>query len=168
MDHDISNNEIPRNEYIDKITMELLMSKPKYNKYLESRDPEKYAKETLYKKDAVRYRTIIQDIINEEFNNISYATNGRTIELTNSFTNFAKECIKYIKIKELELEDPLNHNEDETMFENCDDIEQKIKDSNKSNSNFTISSDDDEDAINSLWGDGAVKYDMKMFARRKR
>ena len=90
------------------------------------------------------------------------------IELTNSFTNFAKECIKYIKIKELELEDPLNHNEDETMFENCDDIEQKIKDSNKSNSNFTISSDDDEDAINSLWGDGAVKYDMKMFARRKR
>lgn len=173
MDHDISNNEIPRNEYIDKITMELLMSKPKYNKYLESKDPEKHAKRSLYKKEVFKYRTVIQDIIDEEFNNISSETNGRSVEMKRLFDNFTKECIKYIKMKELEIENPFHYNDDnETIFEKCDDIEQKIKDINTSNSNFTIDSDDDEDIptnqTNSLWGDGAIKYDIKMFARRKR
>ena len=70
MDNDISNNEIPRNEFVDKITMELLMSKTKYNKYLESKDPENYEKKTIYKKEVSKYRTVIQDIFNEEFNNI--------------------------------------------------------------------------------------------------
>ena len=76
-------------------------------------------------------------------------------------------------MKELEIENHFNYNDDnETIFENCDDIEQKIKDINTSDSNFTIDTDDDEDIpinqTNSLLGDGAIKYDIKMFARRKR
>ena len=174
MDHDISNNEIPRNEFVDKITMELLMSKPKYNKYLESKDPENYEKKTLYKQNVSKYRTVIQDIIDEEFNNISSEISGRSVQINRLFGNFLKECITYISMKELEIENSFNYNknDDETIFENCDYIEQKIKDVNTRNSDFKIDSDDDEDVpnkqTNSLWGDGAIKYDMKMFARRKR
>jgi|AntAceMinimDraft_11_1070367.scaffolds.fasta_scaffold40651_2 hypothetical protein len=175
MDHDISNNEIPRNEYVDKITMELLMSKPKYNKYLENKDPENYEKKMLFKKDVFKYRTVIQDIIDEEFNNIPLETNGRSVEIKRLFDCLLKECIKYINMKELEIEHPFNranYNDDEVIFENCDYIEEKIKDINMSNSNFQIDSDDDQYIPNkqsdSLWGEGAIKYDVKMFARRKR
>jgi len=171
MDNDISNNEIPRNEFVDKITMELLMSKTKYNKYLESKDPENYEKKTIYKKEVSKYRTVIQDIFNEEFNNISTETSGRSTEMKNSFDNFLKECIRYIKMKELELSNSFNSNnyqDDETIFEKCDEIEQKIKDIAMSKQNFKIESDDEDTTNNSLWGEGAIKYDMKMFARRKR
>ena len=76
---------------------------------------------------------------------------------------------------ELKIENPLNHtnyNDDETIFEKCDNIEEKIKGVNSSN--FIIDSDDNEDEentikqTNSLWGGGVIKYDMKMLARRKR
>ena len=133
MDNDISNNEIPRNEFVDKITMELLMSKTKYNKYLEM--------------------------------------NGRSAEMKCSFDNFLKECIRYIKMKELELGSSFgsnNYQEDETIFEKCDEIEQKIKDIAMSKQNLKTESDDEDKTNNSLWGEGAIKYDMKMFARRKR
>lgn len=172
MDNDISNNEIQRNKYIDKITMELLMSKSKYNKYLESKEPEKYAEKTLYKKEIFKYRTIIQDIIDEEFNNISTEANSRTTNIKRVFDELMNECIQYIKMKEIEIENPFNHDkfdDNEHIFEKCDDIEEKLKDIN--NSNFTIDSDGEDNPIqrtNSLWGDGAIKYDMKMFSRRKR
>jgi hypothetical protein len=171
MDNDISNNEIPRNEFVDKITMELLMSKTKYNKYLESTDPEIYEKKMLYKEEVSKYRTVIQDIFKEEFNNISTEMNGRSTEIKNSFDNFLKECIRYIKMKELELGNSFNSNiyqDDETIFEKCDDIEEKIKDIAMSNQNNKTESDEEDVTNNSLWGDGAIKYDMKMFARRKR
>lgn len=171
MDNDISNNEIPRNEFIDKITMELLMSKTKYNKYLESTDPENYEKKMLYKEEVSKYRTVIQDIFKEEFNNISTEMNGRSTEIKNSFDNFLKECIRYIKMKELELGNSFNSNnyqDDETIFDKCDDIEEKIKDISMSKQNIKTESDEEDRTNNSLWGDGAIKYDMKMFARRKR
>ena len=171
MDNDISNNEIPRNEFVDKITMELLMSKTKYNKYLESKDPENYEKKMLYKNEVSKYRTVIQDIFNEEINNISTETNGRSTEMKHSFDNFLKECIKYIKMKELEIGNPFNYKnyqDDETIFEKCDEIEQKIKDIATSKQNFKTDSDNEDVPNNSLWGEGAIKYDMKMFARRKR
>lgn len=181
MDHDDKTNdddktnEVPRNEYIDKITIELLMSKSKYNKYLESKYPEKYEENILYKKEVVLYKSIIQDIIDEEFANISSGKNGRSTELKRYFDAFLKECVRYVKMKELEIENPFNHknyDDDETIFENCDNVEQKIKDIYTTSSNFQIDSSDDEEITNknnhSLWGEGAIKYDMKMFARKRR
>ena len=74
-------------------------------------------------------------------------------------------------MKELELSNSFNSNnyqDDETIFEKCDEIEQKIKDIAMSKQNFKIESDDEDTTNNSLWEEGAIKYDMKMFARRKR
>ena len=171
--NDISNNDIQTNEYINKITIELLMSKPKYSKYLESKDPQNTEKQTQYKNEVHKYRTVIKSIVEEELNNISSGHNGRSQEIKNLFNNFAKECIKYIKMTELKIENPLNHtnsDDDETMFEKCDEIEEEIK--NINSSAFRIDSDEDEEnhikQSNSLWGDGVIKYDMKMLARRKR
>ena len=74
-------------------------------------------------------------------------------------------------MKELELGNSLNSNnyqDDETIFDKCDDIEEKIKDISMSKQNIKTESDEEDRTNNSLWGDGAIKYDMKMFARRKR
>jgi hypothetical protein len=172
--NDISSNEIYINEYINKITMELLMSKPNYSKYLESNDPKTNENKILYKNEVVKYKKVIKCIFEEEINNISSDLVGRSREMKDAFENFMKECVKYIKMTEIKYENPLNlanYDDDETIFNNCDEIEEKIKNI-KASSDFVIDSDDDEDIpnkqSNSLWGGDVIKYDMKMLSRRKR
>jgi hypothetical protein len=173
--NDISSNENHTNEYINKITMELLMSKPNYTKYLESNDPKNIENKILYKNEVLKYKTVIKCIFEEEINNISSDFTGRSREIKDAFDDFVKECVKYIKMTEIKYENPLNHancDDDETIFNNCDDIEEKIKNIKASSSEFRIDSDDDEEysnkQSNSLWGGDVIKYDMKMLARRKR
>lgn len=175
MEPDPSNNEIPRNEYVDQITMELLMSKPKYNKYLEDKDPKKYEKKVTFKNNVRKYRIILQDIINEEFDNVLSETNSRSDEIKEAFEIFLKSGIKYIKTKELQTENPFNrssaYEDEEVIFDNCDDIEQKIKDNMIKDLRVYEESSEDEctdKKSSSLWGEGALKYDMRMLARRKR
>jgi len=155
--------------------MELLMSKPKYCKYLESKDPKNTEKQTHYKNEVRKYTTVIKRIFEEELNNLSSGVNGRSPEIKCLFENFTKECVKYIKMTELQIDlhsNRRNYNDDENIFGNCDDIEEEIISINESSSEFRIDSDDDEDIhikqTNSLWGGGVIKYDMKMLARRKR
>lgn len=169
MDGELSNEEIIANEYINKITMELLMSKPKYSKYLESNDPKNREIQRLYEDDICKYKDVIECLIKEELNNVTSEMNRRSHEMKKSFNIFVKECVKYIRMTELNISNT-NYNDDETMFENCDEIEEKIKSINSS-SKLDIESDTDEETseihANSLWGDGVIKYDLRMLARRK-
>ena len=168
METDISYNETPRNEYIEQITMELLMSKPKYKRYLENKDPVKYINNVTYKRNVENYKHIIKDIIEEEFKNILSERSSRTDEIRNSFSDFLKNCIQYIKTKELETENPFNRSsnayEDEDIFEKCDAIEQQIKD----NMTKDITCDYDDEADADIVNANTIKYDIRMLARKKR
>lgn len=121
------------------------------------------------------------DIIEDEFKHITNINNSsnRTKEISDSFNAFVKPCIKYIKSKETETKNPFNQGEpDEELFENCDPIEQKIKENALKDLHYFSDSDsnNDDDTTeskhNSLWGEGAVKsstsYDIRMFGSKKK
>ena len=176
---DISNN-IHSNEYVDKITLELLMNKPHYNKYLETTNPQMFEKKQAHIAEVKKYKSLIMDIIEGEFNH--HKMNNvpeRTKEISESFNDLIKHCIKYIKSKETETKNPFNQIEpDEDLFENCDPIEQKIKENVLRDLRyFSDDSDSGDDnsrtnEVNSLWGEGAIKsstsYDIRMFGSKKK
>jgi hypothetical protein len=154
------------NQYIDKITIELLMNKPQYIKYLETTDPKACSKINEFHANIYKYKSIIMDITNEMCSQPD--NTNRSIYITDTFSDFAKSCIKYITTKELETVNPYNKEDDDDMFSKCDDIDRKIK------SDYTEENDDDEPEENSksYWGDGAIKsqtsYDIRMLAKRRR
>jgi len=179
---DISNNITTSNEYVDKITLELLMNKPQYNKYLETTNPKMFEKKKAHINEVKKYKSLILDIINDEFNNIMNVNNTsiRTKEISETFNELITHSIKYIKSKETETKNPFNQGEpDDELFENCDPIEQKIKENVLKDLHYFSDSDsdnndnsNDEYASKSLWGEGAVKsttsYDIRMFASKKK
>jgi len=171
--------DIPKNEYVDRVTLELLMNKPQYNRYLESTNPEVFKKKRSLNNELQKYQHIIIDIVKDEISNYNNKDEGkRSNQITRSFDNFIKSCIDYIKSKELETENPFNKREPDEIFENCDPIEEKIKDNHMKDLHYFSESSDDDNQIdrntpvNTLWGKGAIKsttsYDIKMFASRKK
>lgn len=172
-DTQIDDTDESSKQYIDKITLELLTNKPRYQKYLETTDPKQYSKINQLRHSIDKYKHIIMDITNELCNNPD--DNSRTDDITESYIVFAKNCIKYIKTKELEADNPYNNiKDDEYMFSECDDIERKIKNDYKVYDNVDTTKDDnaDETDLQSYWGKGAIKsqtsYDIRMLAKKRR
>jgi len=170
---DASGNDIDKaecstatsNQYIDKITIELLMNKPQYKKYLETTDPNACSKINEFHANIDKYKSIIMDITNEMCSQPD--NTNRSTYITDTFADFAKSCIKYITTKELETDNPYNKNDDEDVFSKCDDdIDRKIK------SGYTEEHEEQEEPTKSYWGEGAVKsqasYDIRMLAKRRR
>jgi hypothetical protein len=175
-DTHIDDTDESSKQYIDKITLELLTNKPRYKKYLETTDPKQYSKINQLHHSINKYKHIIMDITNELCNNPD--DNSRTDDITKSYIDFAKNCIKYIKTKELETDNPYNNNinikDDEYMFSECDDIERKIKNDYKvyDNNDTTKDYNSDDSEVQSYWGEGAIKlqtsYDIRMLAKKRR
>lgn len=104
---------------IDQLTMELMMNKTHYHKYLSKQNPQKYqeAKETANKVD--RYspkimeitETLLADFIRQNSNE------KYTREVNDVFQDYIKTCVKYLEMRDLERED------DETLFGKMDSRE---------------------------------------------
>ena len=58
-----TSNDGPKNEYIDKLTMELLLNKNHYSKYLAKTDPKKHDQFQEYKSKLRKYSVEIMDIM---------------------------------------------------------------------------------------------------------
>ncbi len=124
---------------IDKITLELLMNKTQYSKYLSIKDPNKYEELKVHLEKVAKYKDRIIQMTHEYCDN--HNTQNST-ELDDAFSNYIKSCIRFIEMKELE-EEPLYKKEvdmEDMMFERCD--------------NNTVNT------IKSFWGKGAVKKNM--------
>ena len=122
-------------EGIDKITLELLMNKAQYNKYLAIKDPNKYEEVQQHLEKVAKYRDRIMQITDE------YCENHNTqnsIELDEAFSNYLKSCIRFIEMKELEAEPKRERDIEDSMFERCDN----------------------PNPMKSFWGKGAVKKNM--------
>ncbi|MFY7731659.1 MAG: hypothetical protein ACOVRN_19215 [Flavobacterium sp.] len=122
-------------EGVDKITLELLMNKSQYNKYLAIKDPNKYEELQQHLEKVAKYKDRIMQITDE------YCENHNTqnsIELDEAFSNYLKSCIRFIEMKELEVEPKYERDIEDVMFERCDD----------------------PNPMKSFWGKGAVKKNM--------
>ena len=86
-------------QYIDRITLELLINKNQYNKYIANADPEKHKRITEFSEKLAKYGDKIISITEEYCSNPKVQ---KTTEMDEMFVNYAKTCFRYLEMKELE------------------------------------------------------------------
>lgn len=117
------------NEYIDKITLELLINKNQYNKYIANTDPEKYKKISEFSAKLLKYQNKIMNLTEEYCSSTKVQKNN---EMDDMFNNYARSCIRYFEMKEFEQSYTSEHVEEaDVLF--------------------------DMTPVHSFWGKGATK-----------
>jgi len=84
---------------IDKLTLELLINKSQYKKYIQKNDPAKYSENKLYLGKIDRYRNKIGYMFSSLLENPEQQI---TTDINRDFTYFVKTCIQYFELKEIE------------------------------------------------------------------
>lgn len=153
--------ELPKttNEQIDKLTLELLLNKNHYSKYLQSTDSKRYDEFKLFKSKLKRHSIDIIDITSELIENPKKIINRDVEEL---FEAYANSIIRYLEIKGIDNSSEYNNNDDEdVLFGNM----------NQENENLIEKT---EEPTKSFWGKERViksknilSADMNLFRTRK-
>jgi len=107
------------NEYIDKLTLELLLNKSHYSKYLSNTDPEKYEKYKEFR-SALRHRSV--DIIGITNQLIDNPKSDIHLDINEAFEQYARSILTYLEMKELEYPEHYEkkNEEEDTMFGTID------------------------------------------------
>ena len=89
---------------IDRITMELMMNRSHYKKYLAKQDPHKYQENQEYIAKIKKYRLKITTLMSELFDDSvkSNISEKYTRDINDTFNEFLKTCVKHYEICELE------------------------------------------------------------------
>lgn len=84
---------------IDKLTLELLINKSQYKKYVQKNDPAKYSENQAHLGKIEKYRYKIEHIFSSLLENPEQQI---TTDINQDFTHFVKTCIRYFELKEIE------------------------------------------------------------------
>lgn len=111
------------NEFIDNITLELLMNKGQYHKYISKKHPEKYEKVKEYQEKLYKYKYDIIDLTKELLENPEKEI---TNEVNEIFEAYVKKLMHFFEMKEMETGNmftprPYDNDEDDMMFEKIDE-----------------------------------------------
>jgi hypothetical protein len=164
---------------IDKLTLELLINKQHYSKYLSKTDPKKHDEYKEYKSKLRKYSVDIVDITSQLIDNPKTMFSA---EIEETFDAYVKSIFKHFELKELEKSNEYNHddykNEDEdVMFGNCDNLMQNKQDNEYEDTAEQDTEDPEQSPMmKSFWSkDKVVKqkgkipyYDMTMFQKKSR
>ena len=102
-----------QNPSIDKLTMELLLNKTHYAKYLSKTDPQKHSE---YQEFLGKLSTYREDILTMTETLLVNPKKMYTNEVGQAFDNYVQTLIKYLEIEEMN-KDPDNGNDDpDTLF----------------------------------------------------
>jgi len=130
------------NEDIDKLTLELLINKNQYKKYLSQTNPEKYKQHREHLDKISKYRGKIMSMFSQLIENPEKQI---TNKINESFDNFVRTCINHFEMKELDYQTSHEkevEDDDDVMFGKCESI------SNSENDSLI----DTSYASGSLWG----------------
>lgn len=100
-------------ENIDKITLELLMNKNSYNRYVEQTDPDAYEKHQKFRNKVHKYKSKILSCTENYLDDENYSL---TTEMDTMMNDFIRCFVKHFEIKELESEE--REPEDDVLFDN--------------------------------------------------
>lgn len=103
----------PKNEYIDKLTMELLLNKNHYSKYLAKTDPKKHNQFQEYKSKLRKYSIEIMDITSQLIENPKSAP---SLDIDESFDAYVKSILRHFELKELENTQDKKEEDDDMLF----------------------------------------------------
>jgi hypothetical protein len=147
------------NQHVDKLTLELLINKSQYNKYLSKSDPKMYEENMDHHRKINKYKEKILKITNDYCNNPNTQI---TTHVDDTFNDYVRSCIQYFEMKELENIDDSssNHADEDTLFMNIDE--------NDDNTNHTSY----KEPTKSFWGKGAKKTnymnsDLRAFSGKR-
>lgn len=145
---------------LDQLTLELLMNKNHYHKYMSAANPEKFAKREAYLADLKKYR---QKILNITHELLDRPDTQITTDIANIFEAYTKTIIEHVKHSATRCDadvDPF----DNTLFGTIDDAENQDR--------------DDPPPSQSFWGKERVvrrghnqtqmQYDMNVFSKSTR
>lgn len=123
LEEDNSQTDDFNNEFIDNITLELLMNKGQYNKYMSKTQPEKYEKVREFQDKLYKYKYDIIDLTKDLLENPEKEI---TNEVNEIFEAYAKKLIHFFEMKEIEscnllTPRPYSNDEDDMMFEKVDE-----------------------------------------------
>ena len=107
-------------ENIDKITLELLMNKNSYNRYIEQIDPGAYEKHQEFRNKVEEYKSKILHYTSNYLNDENFSL---TTEVDTMMNDFIHCFVKHFEIKELESEE---REPEDTLFDNIqEELSQK-------------------------------------------
>lgn len=87
--------------HIDALSLQLMCSKGKYNKYLSKENPKEYLEKKTHSDKVKKYSNKILKIINKYLSDENCQI---TNDLDDAFEYFSKECIKHIEIEKINKE----------------------------------------------------------------
>ena len=137
----IANN----NEMIDKVTLELLMNKNHYKRYIANTDPTKHAEMVKHNALITKYKYKIMNITNEM---LSDPSKQITTNVNDAFNGYVKTLIQYFQMKEFENKSNEHSDEDDVMFGSIDD---EVCNAAESEQNEKV-----EPIMKSFWGGSRV------------
>jgi hypothetical protein len=117
--HEPDHHIHPVNSFIDKISLEFLLNKTHYHKYLAKTDPQLYAEQQDFLESCSHYRRPILDMTAGLLENPKSTQYSR--EVCDAFDKYAQTLIRYLEVKErsdnaqkvFQLHDD---DDDETLF----------------------------------------------------
>jgi hypothetical protein len=103
MDTEDAGSKMNRSD-IDLLTMELMMNKTHYNKYLAKKDPERYKRVQEEIRKIQKYKSAIIDLTTELLDDSTKknASEKYTIDINDTFEKYLKTCVQYFEMRELE------------------------------------------------------------------
>lgn len=113
-------------ENIDKITLELLMNKNSYNRYVEQNHPDAYEKYQKFRNKVYKYKSNILSCTENYLDDENYSL---TTEMDTMMNDFIRCFVKHFEIKELESEE--REPEQDVLFDNIQQGELSEKDVEK-------------------------------------
>jgi len=87
------------NAFVDKITLELLLNKTNYQKYLSKSEPQKFAEHQEFLENCDKHKRQMVNITCSLINNPASENFGK--DLTNAFETYANVLIRYLELKEM-------------------------------------------------------------------
>lgn len=133
------------NEMIDKLTLELLMNKSHYKRYIANTDPTKHAEMVKHNALITKYKYKIMNLTNEM---LSDPSKQITTNVNEAFNGYVKTLIKYFQMKELENTSNERSDEDDVLFGNmAEDVSPAVE----SEKNEMV-----EPIMKSFWGGSRV------------
>lgn len=104
---------------IDKLTMELMMNKSHYKKYLLNRDPQKYQEVQEHTNKIRKYSNQLESLFAELLTDSmkSNVPEKHTRAVNDSFQEYIKTCIQHFEIKDLEQGSTTEAVDTDVMFE---------------------------------------------------
>jgi hypothetical protein len=109
---------IGKNVAIDKLTLELLMNKRQYRKYVEKHNPEEYTKKQTEYDRFLKYKPRISHLINELLNDYSVSGNSEhlgNLDIQDSFQSLLHSCMYFFETRDYDNRET-HYGEDDTIF----------------------------------------------------